>query len=707
MQGTLRGIAPVRHVVAVLAVALVWVSFTARAHNPHDPVMAIGVSPDYATDQTLFVSTFSELNWGYKDMLRSTDGGVSWSKMPKGMDNRNNFSAIRLSPGFSLDGAVYAATRGDGVYASTDRGDSWQLINTGLSGLNIGELKIAGSPHTDYVIFAAPTTGGLHRRAASANAWTSVLAQSVKLAVVAPSPDFSADATVLTADLSGNLRISTDGGHTWVGRGNPAASVVHDIAIAPGGAREIFLATGRPGLFYSNDAGASFVSKVANLPAEPVNNVAVSPNYAADRTVFCTTQSRAVYRSTNGGNGWTLYQSGARITGQTTLIKEFAELQVSNTYVSDGAVFLSAFDGLYASSNAGTVWRELQTRNSLVTGLAFSSDYAADSRVMATTYFNGGVHSSTDGGTTWTRVWDGWSHPGNTLSAFDIDFLRNHAGAPMAMASKNFTQIGFTSDFGASWSIRSIPNLTIPGQAARTVYPNVMSLSPDFDSDQEIYLGTRRHGVIQSLDGGLSWRTNRGVPTSQEIMATAISPNYANDHIAMAATWNGEVWRTINGGDSWSRVGSAVIRMRVGLKFPSIAFSPNFAVDRLVLVGTNDGVYASTDGGSAWLIVDNADIGRARVVRQIEFSPDFATDGQLFATVRGRGLFRMTMSAGGAVTSSTNIGETLLDQHVEFTEFRLSPAYSQDGTILGASRRGVYRTTDAGATWSLAGTPGD
>ena len=83
--------------------------------------------------------------------------------------------------------------------------------------------------------------------------------------MITPSPDFATDLTVLAADATGDLRISTDGGNSWSDLGNPAAAVIYDMAIAPGGAKEIFLATSRRGIFYSANGGNSF----SNLRREP------------------------------------------------------------------------------------------------------------------------------------------------------------------------------------------------------------------------------------------------------------------------------------------------------------------------------------------------------------------------------------------------------------------------------------------------------
>ena len=95
-------------------------------------MLALGVSPDFHDDQTIFVGTFPESNWSNRDILRSTNGGKTWSKLPNGMDNRFDFSAIRVSPSFSTDYAASAATRGDGV-SIANRGNNWTLINAGLA----------------------------------------------------------------------------------------------------------------------------------------------------------------------------------------------------------------------------------------------------------------------------------------------------------------------------------------------------------------------------------------------------------------------------------------------------------------------------------------------------------------------------------------------------------------------------------------------
>lgn len=695
--------------VCTLSAALTLTSITAHAHNPHDPVLAFAMSPNFNQDQTLFAATYSELNWGYKQIFRSIDAGDTWSKLPNGMDNRFDFSGIAVSPAYVDDSTVFAATRGDGIFQSTDEGDSWRRFNTGLAGMNVKELRVGGSRSSSYTVFASTTGGGLFRRTASDTRWNRVLEKTVNVSVTAVSPDYAQDGTVLVATDTGHLLRTTDRGDTWRDLGALAGSVVYDVAIAPGRAQEIFVAAAGGGVLYSNNGGATFVRKQNGLPTVTINNVAVSPNYRNDRAVFCTSVGETVYKSSNGGNSWKFYPTGAKITGQTNPINEFSELQISRTYAKDGAVFMTAFDGLFRSMDGGVTWTEAQTRMDIATGVALSPNFRSDRRIIATSYSGGGLYKSEDSGGKWTRAVTGWTQSQTApLSFFDVEFVANRTGRPLAVAIQNFSSIGFSSDLGASWKV--LPIAEMPSVAAGRVYPTVIGVSPAFDIDGEIYLGTRKHGLIQSRDGGKSWQPVSDVPTTALITSVVVSPNYAADGTAFAATLNGEVWRTVNGGSNWLRVGASSIVLQSGTKFNKftwLAISPNFAADRMVLAGTNNGIFRSNDGGRTWQSMGLSDIGRGTVVEQIEFSPNFVTDRAAFVTIRGQGMMRLTLDRTGEALSAVNIGTRLLGANIEFTEFRLSPNYSSDGTLMGVSDANVYRSSDRGDTWRFLGMLGN
>lgn len=678
-----------------------------HAHTPHDMVIGLGVSPNFAVDKTLYLATDGPLTgWGYEDILRSTDGGTTWTNIPNGMDHPFKFSAIRVSPNFGNDNTLFVATRGGGVYQSLDRGNSWQRFSTGLpkGNLIVTKLEIAGSKGVDgYVLFLSDVNGTLFRRPITQTDWIQVQGPSA-VAVIAASPDFTQDTTVITANASGNLRISTNGGTGWNDIGNPAGGAVYDIAIAPGGSREIFLAT-HSGIFYSDDSGSTFTKKLSNLPAGAINNVAISPNYLTDRTVFCTSVTKAVYKSTDGGSNWTLFNSGAVITKQTTALNEFSELQISSTFSTDKTVFLSAFDGLFVSTDGGSIWKQKQTRVNLLTGLSLSPFFKDDHRLIATSYF-GSVYSSADSGATWTI--SNW--PGRLrLNTFDSNFTKNGTGSPTAVSATS-QHLGFSSDFGETWNVVDIPYLlTI---ASTRVSMSVLAVSPDFDINQDIYLGTRDHGILQTVDRGVSWRTPRGVPTTSQTTSLVVSPNYVNDRTAFAANRAGAVWRTTNGGESWLRIGASSIVTPSGPahKYTWIAVSPNFAADQLVLVGTNNGVFRSGDGGDSWVPLISNEIGPANVIQQIEFSPDFSNDRIVYVNVRGKGLYRVPLNLGGNgwVVASTpqNMGQWLLERNIQFSEFRISPTFAQDSTLMGVARKVVYISRDGGLTWAVAGRPG-
>ncbi len=683
------------------------ISNNLHAHNPHDMVYGLGISPNFANDNTVFLATDGELTSDqYTNILRSTDGGTTWTRLPNGLDNVYSEIGVRVSPNYSSDHTVFATTKGDGIYRSLDQGNTWEIFNTGLFNLRVNKLTIAKLGNNNYVLFLSTLNGQLYRRSKTDAAWTRVQNVSAGIKLVAVSPSFTTDLTAISVNKSGGLLKSTDGGFTWSGIGNVSGSTVHDIAISGGNPKEIFLATSN-GIFYSNDTGITFNNKPANLPLEPINNVSLSPNYLIDRTVFCTSLTKAVYKSTNGGNSWALHASGAVVTGQTSSLKEFNELQVSNTFSTDQTVFLSAYDGFFISKDGGITWTQKQTRKNLLTALALSPNFINDQSMIATTYFGGGLYLSFDRGTTWTIDRTGWPVPSRIdlpMSAFDVNFVKNQSGPPTAVASRNTTHIGFSSDFGQNWTVKAIPK--IPEISPFSVYINSFVLSPTYESDREIYVGTRSHGVLQTLDGGTSWRWLRGVPTTSHIVGLAISPNYANDRTAFAATRSGQIWRTTNGGNSWlqsQRFDSITLRGLPGQQHLSIAVSPQFDTDKLVFVGTSNGLYRSKNGGNWWATMTQNDIGPGTAIQQVEFSPNFANDGLIFVIVHGKGLYRITLNNKGHIISSDNIGAALLQQNIQFTEFRLSPNFAIDATILGIARASTYISTDGGLTWELAG----
>lgn len=80
-------------------------------------VYSLALSPDFAHDQTAYAGTETGI-------FRSTNGGRAWRGLPFPID-----AAPILSLAAAPDGRLFAGTEHSGLYASTDRGATWQRVD--------------------------------------------------------------------------------------------------------------------------------------------------------------------------------------------------------------------------------------------------------------------------------------------------------------------------------------------------------------------------------------------------------------------------------------------------------------------------------------------------------------------------------------------------------------------------------------------------
>jgi photosystem II stability/assembly factor-like uncharacterized protein len=83
-------------------------------------ILCLSVSPNLASDETLFVGTDS-------GVFRSTNGGRAWRETGFPAEAAPVLS-LAISPMFAHDGTLFAGTESYGLFCSEDRGKSWQRV---------------------------------------------------------------------------------------------------------------------------------------------------------------------------------------------------------------------------------------------------------------------------------------------------------------------------------------------------------------------------------------------------------------------------------------------------------------------------------------------------------------------------------------------------------------------------------------------------
>ncbi len=95
-------------------------------------------------------------------MFRSTDRGENWQEINSGLPQP--YSVMVLTVAVDANNCVFIGTFGNGVYRSTNNGDTWEEKNNGINQLFINSIVV----HPDGSILAAPETGnGVYRSADS------------------------------------------------------------------------------------------------------------------------------------------------------------------------------------------------------------------------------------------------------------------------------------------------------------------------------------------------------------------------------------------------------------------------------------------------------------------------------------------------------------------------------------------------------------
>jgi Cadherin-like/FG-GAP-like repeat len=174
----------------------IWKTTNATAASPHWvpltdslPSLSIGAlqfDPTDSTHQTLIAGIGSTssyfLNDQFTGVLRSTDGGATWSQLGTAVTDLagENITSVAARGSTLLAGAdnAWGGGLGKGLFRSTDSGAHWTLISDGAHGLpnSTPVSDIVGDPLSSNVLYAAVTgaSGGVFKSTDTGLTWTNI-----------------------------------------------------------------------------------------------------------------------------------------------------------------------------------------------------------------------------------------------------------------------------------------------------------------------------------------------------------------------------------------------------------------------------------------------------------------------------------------------------------------------------------------------------
>lgn len=212
---------------------------------------------------------------------------------------------------------------------------------------------------------------------------------------------------------------------------------------------------------------------------------------------------------------------------------------------------------------------------------------------------------------------------------------------------------------------------------------------------------------------GLRLRALGPAVTSGRVVGFAIHPH--NRDVYYVAAASGGVWKTVNGGTSWTPVFDEQGSYSIGYvtldpKDPNVVWVGTGENNSQRSVGYGDGVYRSDDAGKTWKKVGlekSEHIGKILIDPRNSNVVYVAAQGPLWGPGGDRGLYKTT--DGGktwkaVLTISDNTGVTDVVMDPRNPDVLLAASYQRRRhvwtLINGGPESALYKSTDGGATWT-------
>jgi photosystem II stability/assembly factor-like uncharacterized protein/transposase-like protein len=663
--------------------------FTMEKAWPDEAPQAMGALA-ISSDGVLYAGTGEPNNgggssvFGGNGIYRSVDGGQTWKH--RGLSQSATIGRIVTDP--SDPDTVYVAAAGSlfnagghrGIYKSTNRGNSWELVLAPENGFT-GGIDLAIHPSNPDRIYAAMwqrrrepdlrTYGGvgsgLFRSDNGGETWTRL--ENIT------TPLHTGDTTGLTQSvLLGRI----------------------GLAIAPSNPNRLYVITTQTGgqdkgFFVSNDGGDSFQTTGPTTASRPgsqggfgwwFGRIWVDP-VNQDHLFVAGVNLR---RSTNGGVSWA--NSGNVHADQHAMA--WSPQTANRVYLgNDGGTYISDGNG------ANGTWRQ-------ATYEPYTQFYSLDVGENSPDMLTGGAQ---DNGC--LRSWDFPANPGNpdnwnSFGCGDGEYtlmdptdnyihygcsqygscIRRYDGPattpPVTNASfsngtisvrRNWlTPIVFdknnpatmyyggnvlnkTTDRGTTWTRVSPESVDltgtfepdrIPDPAIHGSYPNwgtITTIDVSKTAPDTIYLGTDTGRLWKTEDGGATWTwfNSHGLPERWVTRVAIDSDDPKTVWATFSGFRNGEdaanVYRTTDGGVTWENLSGNL---------------PNAPVNDIVIDKANDTVFVGTDvgvfhlkgGGRNWAFVGKRGLPLVPVLDIRLHSPS----NTLYTSTFGRSMWKIDLS---------------------------------------------------------------
>ncbi|MGA3346182.1 MAG: transcriptional regulator [Terracidiphilus sp.] len=200
---------------------------------------------------------------------------------------------------------------------------------------------------------------------------------------------------------------------------------------------------------------------------------------------------------------------------------------------------------------------------------------------------------------------------------------------------------------------------------------------------RHLYLGATNSWLYESLDGGASWHRLSKLDSSDDLILDHIIVDRANPTTVFVAAWRldhpgGGLWVSRNAGRSWSVV--------AGLRGQSIrALAQAPSAPKVLVAGTLEGVYRSSDGGSSWSLISPPGSKEIHEVESLAIDPN--DPAVIYA-----GTWHLPWKTSDGGTSWHNIKKGVIDDSDVFSII-VDP--ERPKIVFASACSGIYKSENA------------